>query len=184
MSPAEPRLAVPAPDLPDEALVHEAGAEPAEREARQLRLVRQQARRRAGRRRLFVSGGITLAAAVCMALVALHVLIAENQFTLDRLQQQTSAQQATYEKLRLSVAELESPYRIVSVAEGLGLQAPASVTYLPATSGRIAVASSTAGTTSSRGKLHSRGAGSGTTVPAPPGDANWPSVKHYLSGTP
>ena len=70
-----------------------------------------------------------------LGLVTLHVLIAENQFRLDAPQQQTATQQADYEKLRLHVAELESPARIVSVAEGrLGLQQPGSVTYLPAIS--------------------------------------------------
>ncbi len=62
------------------------------------------------------------------------MLIAENQFRLDNLQQQASLQQASYEKLRLEVAQLEAPARIVSVAEGkLGMRQPGSVTYLPAT---------------------------------------------------
>jgi len=57
----------------------------------------------------------------------------ENQFRLDQLQQQASAQQERYEKLRLEVAELEAPARIVSAAEGpLGMRQPGSVTYLPA----------------------------------------------------
>ena len=105
-----------------------------EEQRRHLRLVENQARRRAGRRRLLVILGIATAAVVCLALVALHVLIAENQFRLDRLQQQAATEQASYEKLRLQVAQLEAPARIVSQAEGqLGMVQPTSVTYLPAT---------------------------------------------------
>ena len=65
------------------------------------------------------------------------MLIAENQFTLDRLTQTAATEQASYEKLRLQVAQLEAPARIVSEAEGrLGLVQPGSVTYLPATTSR------------------------------------------------
>ncbi len=105
-----------------------------EEQQRHLRLVQNQARRRAGRRRLLVVLGIATVAVVGLALVALHVLIAENQFRLDVLQQKASTEQASYEKLRLQVAQLEAPARIVSQAEGrLGMVQPATVTYLPAT---------------------------------------------------
>jgi cell division protein FtsL len=104
-----------------------------EEQRRHLRLVQNQARRRAGRRRLLVVLGIASVAAVCLSLVGLHVLIAENQFTLDNLQQNAATEQAKYEKLRLQVAELEAPARIVSQAEGrLRMVQPASITYLPA----------------------------------------------------
>jgi len=163
-------------------LVHEAA--PSRRKGQQaerhLRLVRQEARRRANHSYLVVLMGIAGVAAVLMALVALHVLIAENQFKLDNLQQQAAAQQATYEKLRLSVAELESPSRIVSVAEGkLGMQQPGSVTYLPATS-----TPSGGAKTSPAGSPSFGAPGSETTVSPPSGDANWPSIKQFLSGSP
>ncbi len=122
-----------------------------EEQRRHLRLVENQAKRRAGRRRLLVILGIASAAVVCLALVALHVLIAENQFRLDRLQQQAATEQASYEKLRLQVAQLEAPARIVSQAEGrLGMVQPATVTYLPATTSTPATTAVTPATTAGR----------------------------------
>ena len=69
--------------------------------------------RRANGRRLLVSAGIALLGVFCLGLVTFHVLIAENQFTLDRLTQTAATEQASYEKLRLQVAQLEAPARIV-----------------------------------------------------------------------
>jgi cell division protein FtsL len=183
-------------------------AQDKEEQRRHLRLVETQARRRAGRRRLLVALGISIVAVVGLALVALHVLIAENQFKLDRLQQQAATEQASYEKLRLQVAQLEAPARIVSEAEGqLGMVQPASVTYLPAISShssaspRLAPAGKagkgrTAGRASNsaagnKGAGH-RGSGApaatdpppANIVTAPQGDSDWPSIKPYLSGSP
>jgi cell division protein FtsL len=177
-----------------------------EEQRRHLRLVQTQARRRAGRRRLLVALGISIVAVVCLALVALHVLIAENQFKLDRLQQQASTEQASYEKLRLQVAELEAPARIVSEAEGqLGMVQPASVTYLPAISSASTTspasdhqpAADRAADGRRAAKAGVRGAGKrgsgapaaadpppANTVTAPQGDSDWPSIKPYLSGSP
>ncbi|HTT89323.1 MAG TPA: hypothetical protein VMF65_07180 [Acidimicrobiales bacterium] len=169
-----------------------------EAQRRHLRVVENQARRRAGRRRLLVVLGIASAAAVCLALVALHVLIAENQFRLDNLQQQAAADQASYERLRLQVAQLEAPARIVSQAEGkLGMVQPASVTYLPATpsaatkttanrvtpdgTGRQEGDTTTGGRTSTSAVADPPTTG---TVTAPQGDSDWPTVKPYLSGSP
>jgi hypothetical protein len=142
---------------------------------RHLRLVREQARRRANGRRLLVSAGIGLLGIFCLGLVTFHVLIAENQFTLDRLTQTAATEQAGYEKLRLQVAQLEAPARIVSDAEGrLGLAQPGSVTYLPAISSQE---------TNGDGPAPAGSAPAGS-VTAPQGDADWPSIKPYLSGSP
>ena len=185
MSPAEPgrqpRRRDPVEEPVGDELVHE--ARPASRESeageRHLYLVRQQARRRANRRHLVVSVFIGALAAVSMGLVALHVLIAENQFKLDNLQQQASTQQANYERLRLSVAQLESPSRIVSVAEGeLGMHQPGSITYLPATTTPAGGGAEVGAAPTSGGSV------SGGTVSAPEGDADWPPIKPLLSGSP
>jgi cell division protein FtsL len=185
VSPADPRRQPRPHDIGEEPagdeLLHDPRLAPREGQngERHLYLVRQQARRRANRRHLLVSAGIGAVAIVSMGLVGLHVLIAENQFRLDNLEQQANTQQASYEKLRLSVAQLESPARIVSVAEGeLGMQQPGSVTYLPATS-----------TPAGNGSYANTGPTSGEsvtggTVSAPEGDADWPSIKPYLSGSP
>jgi hypothetical protein len=147
---------------------------------RHLRLVRERARRRANGRRLLVSAGIATLGIFCLGLVTLHVLIAENQFTLDRLTQTAATQQASYENLRLQVAQLEAPARIVSDAEGhLGLVQPGSVTYLPPTSPRAAKGGGAA-----QVGPGPAGSGSGGSVTAPQGDADWPSIKPYLSGSP
>jgi cell division protein FtsL len=195
VSPAEPGKQRRLEDLIEEPVGEEPvhGTAPAVQEGQerspQLRLVRQQARRRANRRHLVVSIAIGTVAVVCMGLVALHVLIAENQFQLDNLQQQASAQQANYEKLRLNVAQLEAPSRIVSVAEGkLGMRQPGSVTYLPATSASAGAAnqpgSAQAGGTQFGNQPTSGGSVSGGTVSAPEGDADWPTIKPFLTGSP
>jgi hypothetical protein len=148
------------------------------------------------------------ASAMCLALVALHVLMAENQFTLDRLQQQSAVQQAHYEQVSLQVAQLEAPARIVRLAEGkLGMVQPASVTYLPAITasdgpapdragggrpggarapegGKASAGPNGSGPTASGPADRSSRAPSEGTVPAPAGDADWPAIKPFLSGNP
>ena len=134
-----------------------------------------------------------------MALVTLHVLMAENQFRLDSLQQQAAAQQGRYERLSLQVQQLEAPDRIVALAEGrLGMVQPGSVTYLPAisasshSSGQAKKASAgakgsgpdTSGPADRSTKAAATAAaGSGqSTVTAPAGPVDWPLVKPYLNG--
>jgi cell division protein FtsL len=64
-------------------------------------------------------------------IVSLHVALTQGQFRLERLEARADAQQTRYERLRLQVAELESPDRIVAVAqERLGMVPPPGVTYL------------------------------------------------------
>jgi len=220
MSPAGPRLGATAAEEVAVPLVHGHGpaAAPGQAPARtapgpqqpsqpRLQLVPRQSRLRANRRQLLIGLVIAAGAAMCLALVALHVLMAENQFGLDRLQQQVTAQQSVYEKLRLEVAELEAPARIIGLAEGrLGMAQPASVTYLPAISasgtptasrsgdGRPGAKPAQAGTKSA-GPSGSGPSASGpadssarnsspSTVPAPTGDADWPLIKPFLSGNP
>ena len=99
-----------------------------------LRLVeahRERAVRRSRRARLAVLGAGTFIAVVVFGLVGLHVMLAQNQFRLDRINSQTAAEEARYQRLRLEVDQLESPSRIVATAEGkLGMVPPANVTYL------------------------------------------------------
>lgn len=98
-----------------------------------LRVVRPVPRRRRRRRlvTLFVSVGVLVS---LFGLVAAHVMLTQGQFRLDALQARTATEQARYERLRLKVAELESPSRIVATAqERLGMVPPPSVTYLSPT---------------------------------------------------
>lgn len=158
----------------------------AQEQRNHLRLIRQQESRRANRRRLLVSLGIACVAALCLGLVALHVLIAENQFRLDQLQQTAASEQESYERLRLQVAQLEAPARIVSEAQGrFGMVQPGSVTDLPAVSPTSPATGPAAnGTGGGAEASDPPAAGSPGELPAPEGDADWPSIKPYLSGSP
>jgi len=105
---------------------------------------------------------------VLFGLVYVHVMAAQNQLRLDQLNRHAASQQALYQRLRLQVAQLESPQHIVSTAVGrLGMQQPSSITYL-APSGPAASA------------LVAPGAGAGPVA----GDADWPQIKSQLAGSP
>lgn len=116
-----PRSAPPvkrAPARPDLHVVREEEL----READRARMVRQ----------LVVTA--TIVAALCLfGVVVFHVLLTQNQFRLDKLQEQSIERQAEYDRLRLQVAELESPDRIIAAAQALGMVTPPKVTYLAPT---------------------------------------------------
>jgi hypothetical protein len=79
------------------------------------------ARARAGR------GGSVVVVAVLFALVSavvFHVMLAQNQLQLDRLNSQIALEQRDYEQQRLTVSELSAPQRIIQEAERLGLVLP------------------------------------------------------------
>jgi cell division protein FtsL len=65
--------------------------------------------------------------------VAAHVLLTQRQFRLDALERKAATEEATYERLRLEVAQLEAPERIVAAAQQLGMVPPANVTYVSST---------------------------------------------------
>ncbi len=192
MSPAEPqrKLAPPGAARP----LHQPGPvyhqpEPAGRaaepERRHLRLVERPRRGPVYLRRLGLALLVASLTLLGLGLVALHALSAQDQFTLNQLQDQAASAQAAYQRLRLEVAQLEAPARIVSVAEGkLKMVQPGSVTYLPAP--RPAAPGAASGPASgpspagaSRGGTSGRGV-----VPAPLGDADWPAIKPYLTPRP
>jgi cell division protein FtsL len=102
----------------------------------ELRVVREEERREADRarfvRQLVVAA--TMVGALCLfGVVVFHVLLTQNQFRLDKLQEQSLERQAEYDRLRLQVAELESPDRIIASAQALGMVTPPKVTYLAPT---------------------------------------------------
>lgn len=91
----------------------------------------EQAARRRRARRLGVAAAV-VAVASLMALAATHATLVSNQVRLDALEQQAAEAQARHQVLRLEVATLESPARVVSVAaERLGMVPPEVITYLP-----------------------------------------------------
>ncbi len=93
---------------------------------------------------------------------AFHVLLVQSQFRLDRLKDAAATEQQRYEHLRLEVARLSAPERIVATAaERLGMVAPPEVAYLPAPA-------PSATDTSSASSLA----------------GNWSEVKPYLAARP
>lgn len=154
---------VPLP-LPDEA-----------RDERRLRVVRAgelspRARRR--RNRLVAFAASVLVCGGLFGVVAFHVVLTQGQLELDRMKQAADAQQALYDRNRLLVAELESPERVVKVAqERLCMVPPPDVTYLSPTGIKVNVPSTA----------------SDTATAAPRGDdstaTSWPSVKAHLAGS-
>ena len=86
--------------------------------------------RRARARMMAVLVVIVVAAAL-FGLVTSHVALTQGQFRLEEMRDRAEAEQARYERLRLQVAELESPGRIVAAAqERLGMVPPPGITYL------------------------------------------------------
>jgi cell division protein FtsL len=75
---------------------------------------------------------VLAALAGVFALVLVHVELTAHQLTLVRLQKQADAQQERYMKLRLEVAQLQSPERVVAQAQQLGMVPPVTITYVTA----------------------------------------------------
>jgi cell division protein FtsL len=140
---------------------------------RHLRLVGAAEYRLNRRRRRIRVGGVALTAfviALLFAAVGMHVVLTQNQFRLDKLNNEATAQQAQYQQLRLQVDQLSSPQRIIGTAEGkLGMVEPASVTYLRP-------ASATPGTTAN---TDAQGGPAPATAPA-----DWSTIKPELAANP
>ncbi len=108
---------------------------PAAAPARHLRVVgHEQEAKEASQRRLVrrtAAVAAVVAALSVFGVVVFHVVLTQNQFRLDRLRVQSSVRQAEYDRLRLQVAQLESPDRVVAEAQQrLGMVTPPRVTYL------------------------------------------------------
>jgi hypothetical protein len=83
---------------------------------------------------------VSLAFAIAFAVVACQVLLVQGQERLDTLHADIGDAGGRQQELRLEVAELESPARIVAAATELGLVTPPEVLYLtpaPAEQGRL-----------------------------------------------
>jgi cell division protein FtsL len=113
-------------------------ADPSEKRRPDLRIVPRLRRRRAG----VLAGLICLAIfGIMFGLVAFQAKIAADQQRLDHVEKQMSDAQATYERLRLAVAQLESPQAVISTAESKGMVVPEKVTYVtPSVADVLAVA--------------------------------------------
>lgn len=142
-----------------------------------LRVVRSAAARR---RRLLTFAVTSFVVTGLSGVVAFHVLITQAQFELDALEEKAVVEQARYERLRLQVAELESPARIVAAAqERLGMVPPPGVRYLsPA-----GVTSGAAATATSRADDADDGA-DGRDAPVATAGGGWSTVKPHLGSRP
>lgn len=85
------------------------------------------------RRRVGVVAGALLFAVVLAGNVSVHASTTQGQFELERLQDSARQREAAYQQLRLEVADLQAPDRIVEQARRLGMVEPAKVTYLTPT---------------------------------------------------
>jgi cell division protein FtsL len=110
----------PAPDVrPERAPLRVLPTEHLERRAR---------RRRA---RLTLTVAASLVAGSLLGVVAINVMISQDQLRLDKLDAQRNAALAHRGQLQLQVAQLQSPARIVAQAEQrLGMVVPSKLTYV------------------------------------------------------
>lgn len=106
-------------------------ARPTARPGGHLRVVGSSERRR---RHLGPVVGMAVTIVVFVGLFALagaHTLLVEGQVRLDRINADLAAERARYQELRLAVAELEAPHRVVAAAqERLGMVPPHEIVYL------------------------------------------------------
>lgn len=80
------------------------------------------------------------------AAVAMHATLAQDQLVLDTGRTQVQRAERVNQHLRVEVAELESPERVVAVAVALGMRSPDEVTFMPASG--TAVGTAAVGTSS------------------------------------
>ncbi len=95
---------------------------------------------------------VTCVVAAVLIVVGFHVMMAEGQLQLDRLDRATAIEQQRYEALRLKFANQSSPDAIINRAEGLGMIPATSMRYLSAP-GLTAEAAKSAGTDATAASL-------------------------------
>jgi len=94
---------------------------------------------------------------VFFALIYSRTALSDSAFDLEKVQGQIAREEATYQQLRLEVARLQSPERVVPLAEQIGLVLPTQVRTVEA-----------AGVTGSEGGE----------------EARWAEVKSILTASP
>ena len=83
------------------------------------------------RTRLLVVSSVGFVAAALFAVAAGQAIVAAHQVELDQAQQSLSAAVARDQNLEFTLSKLESPARIVEIAEGrYGMVVPQAVVYL------------------------------------------------------
>ena len=102
---------------------------PRRRPGRHLRPVARPTRRRSPAVPVLVGAGMVISA--LFALAVMHALLIGGQLRLDGMQREVAAETEEIRRLRLRVAELEAPDRVLDVARRrLGMVQPGEVGYL------------------------------------------------------
>lgn len=124
------------------------------------------------RTRVIVWVGVLGAVIVVFALVYLHVMSAQKQFEINRLdsEEQTLAQR--YQDLRVQASQANSPARIIGAAERLGMTEPASVQVLPVAAGSLDRGEPSAPSAPASGRQ------------APAGVSDWSQMQPVVEGNP
>jgi hypothetical protein len=107
-------------------------SEPEADRSRHLAVVRPGSRPRT-QFRLTPKTGVTLTALMFGALFGVavsHALLIQSQIRLDEMDKDVADEQSRYEQLRLQVAELESPDRVIDAAHQMGMVDPAETVWL------------------------------------------------------
>lgn len=87
--------------------------------------------RRVRRARVLVAAAALAVVAVLFGVAASQAQLVNGQVRLDQLERDVAASQSRYQDLRLEVARLEAPERIVAEAQHrLGMIVPSGITYL------------------------------------------------------
>jgi hypothetical protein len=144
---------------------------------RHLRVVERERTRRFPPPTILTVLGAGVLFAVLFALAAFHTVLVSGQERLDRLEEQVTEEQDRYQHLRLDVARLEAPGRIVAEATGrLGMVPAPATTYLTP-SGQagadVAAAAGAADDVAAAAEADAEAAGS-----------DWAEVKPYLTEAP
>jgi cell division protein FtsL len=123
----------------------------------------------------FISATVTLAA--LFAAAVFQTILVQGQQRLDQLDRQVSQEQDQFDQLRAQVAQLESPERIVAVAQNrLGMVQPDRVTYIaPSLDQVVAVVSATGQALPDDNESDAATSGAGRT---------WSQLKPYVGSTP
>jgi hypothetical protein len=125
---------------------------PAPARERHLAVVDPAARKRERRARMGVRLAVTCVIAAVLIVVGFHVMMAEGQLQLDRLDRATAIQQQRYEALRLKFAKQSAPDAIIRRAEDMGMIPATSMRYV-SPPGLTAEAAKSAGTDATAASL-------------------------------
>jgi hypothetical protein len=110
---------------------------------------------------------------VMLGLVAFQAKIAADQLRLDKLDKETATAQATYERLRLRVVQLESPANVIAAATARGMVVPKSIQYVSPSVADVESVEAASGRVSP----------SASTPEAASGD-DWAALKPVVGGSP